>query len=179
MAVFKRNGEYWIDIYVKGKRVRRKIGPDRQIAELVVQDLKVKAAKGEYLGITENRKIRFEVFALKEYLPWCETTKSATTAYAVPSARVPGPVLWWPTHELHQGEGRGGLQDGAQGSGETSHRQPRVGSATVTSTGPSSGSRAPIEAYWATWPAHRPATSGGVPAAMAINERWCTRLTDR
>ena len=59
MAVFEKNGAWWIDTYVKGKRVRRKIGPDKKTAELVEQDLKIKEAKGEYLGIVEARRIRF------------------------------------------------------------------------------------------------------------------------
>ena len=39
MAVFFRNDAWWTDTYVKGKRVRRKIGPDKKTAELVEQDL--------------------------------------------------------------------------------------------------------------------------------------------
>jgi len=78
MAVFFRNGNWWIDTYIKGKRIRRKIGPDKRTAELVEKDLKVKAAKGEYLGIVEERKIRFEDFA-KEFLEWSEANKAPRT----------------------------------------------------------------------------------------------------
>ena len=79
MAVFERNGAWWIDVRIKGRRVRRKIGPDQNVAELVVKDLEVRAAKGEYLGIIEDRKIRFGEFALKEYLPWSQANKAAST----------------------------------------------------------------------------------------------------
>ena len=78
MAVFLKNEAWWIDTYIKGKRIRRKIGPDKETAELVEQDLKVKAAKGEYLGIMEERKIRFEDFAT-DYLEWSKANKAERT----------------------------------------------------------------------------------------------------
>ncbi len=78
MAVFFRNDAWWIDTYIKGKRIRRKIGPDKKTAELVEQDLKLKAARGEHLGIMEERKVRFEDFA-KEYLEWSRANKAERT----------------------------------------------------------------------------------------------------
>ena len=35
MAIREKNGNFWIDTYVKGKRIRRMIGPDKEVAELV------------------------------------------------------------------------------------------------------------------------------------------------
>ena len=78
MAVFLKNEAWWIDTYIKGKRIRRKIGPDKETAELVEKDLKVKAAKGEHLGIMEERKIRFEDFAT-DYLEWSKANKAERT----------------------------------------------------------------------------------------------------
>ena len=70
MAVFKKNGNWWIDTYLNGRRVRRKIGPDKRTAQLTEQDLKVKAAKGEWLGIQDRKKrITFEAFFLKVFMP--------------------------------------------------------------------------------------------------------------
>jgi integrase len=70
MAVFKKNGNLWVDCYLKGKRLRRKVGPDKRTAQLVEKDLKVKAAKGEWLGIQERKKrITFEAFFLKYFVP--------------------------------------------------------------------------------------------------------------
>ena len=74
MAVFLKNEAWWIDTYIKGKRIRRKIGPDKETTELVEKDLQVKAARGEHLGIMEERKIRFEDFA-REYLEWSQANK--------------------------------------------------------------------------------------------------------
>ena len=78
MAVFFRNDAWWIDTYIKGKRIRRKIGPDKETAELVIKDLQLKAARGEHLGIMEERKVRFEDFA-KEYLEWSQANKAVRT----------------------------------------------------------------------------------------------------
>jgi site-specific recombinase XerC len=67
MAVFKKNGNWWIDCYLNGRRVRRKVGPDKRTAQLVEKDLKVKAAKGEWLGIRKAKQITFAAFC-KEFL---------------------------------------------------------------------------------------------------------------
>ena len=69
MAVFKKNGNWWVDIYLQGQRVRRKVGPDKRTAQLVEKDLKVKDAKGEWLGIRPKKRITFGAFYLKVYLP--------------------------------------------------------------------------------------------------------------
>jgi len=67
MAVFKKNGNWWIDCYVEGQRVRRKVGPNKRTAELAEKNLKVRAAKGEWLGIKHIRRITFETFC-QEFL---------------------------------------------------------------------------------------------------------------
>jgi hypothetical protein len=35
MAVFKKQGVYWIDYYVSGRRKRERIGPDKRLAVIV------------------------------------------------------------------------------------------------------------------------------------------------
>ena len=62
MAVFKKNGNWWVDCYVNGQRMRRKVGPDKRTAELAEKDLKVRAAKGEWLGIEQTKRITFAEF---------------------------------------------------------------------------------------------------------------------
>jgi len=80
MGVFKRNGEYWIDFYDgDGRRHRKKIGPQKSIAQLVLNDIKVKKAKGEYLGIVEEKRVLFKDFALKTYIPYARTNLSPRT----------------------------------------------------------------------------------------------------
>ena len=67
MAVFKKNDAWWIDCYLNGQRVRRKVGPDKRTAVLVEKDLKVRAAKGEWLGVQQVKRVTFEAFT-KEFL---------------------------------------------------------------------------------------------------------------
>jgi integrase len=49
MAVFKKQGVYWIDYYVNGRRKRERIGPDKRLAEVVLKKRKVEIAEGKYL----------------------------------------------------------------------------------------------------------------------------------
>jgi hypothetical protein len=49
MSVFKKQGVYWIDYYVNGRRKRERIGPDKKLAETVLQKRKVAIAEGKYL----------------------------------------------------------------------------------------------------------------------------------
>jgi integrase len=66
MAVIKRNGQYWIDYYDgDGRRHRKKIGPQKNVAKNALKDVQVKIAKGEYLGIYEERRTPFKVFGEK------------------------------------------------------------------------------------------------------------------
>ena len=38
MAVFKKQGVYWIDSYVNGHGKRERIGPDKKLAETILQE---------------------------------------------------------------------------------------------------------------------------------------------
>ena len=49
MAVFKKQGVYWIDYYVSGQRKRERIGPDKRLAETVHRKRKVEIAEGRFL----------------------------------------------------------------------------------------------------------------------------------
>ena len=69
MAVFERNGAWWIDCYVDGIRIRRKIGPDKETAELALKDIQVRAAKSKWLGIDDRPSATFNDFC-DEYLKY-------------------------------------------------------------------------------------------------------------
>jgi len=75
MAVFKKGRQWYIDYYVKGVRKRKKIGPSKQVAELALKDVELKIAKGEYLGIYEDKKITLAQFA-EEYLAYARANKA-------------------------------------------------------------------------------------------------------
>jgi integrase len=74
MAIYKKGRHWYIDYYVKGVRKRKKIGPSKQIAELALAQVQVKIAKGEYLGIYEQKKLTLRQFA-PEYLAHSQANK--------------------------------------------------------------------------------------------------------
>jgi hypothetical protein len=49
MAVFKKQGVFWIDYYVNGRRKQERIGPDKHLAEVVLKKRKVEIAEGKFL----------------------------------------------------------------------------------------------------------------------------------
>jgi integrase len=52
-SVYKRGGNWYIDIRIKRRRVRRKVGTSKKLAELALKDAEVKAARHEF-GFTNN-----------------------------------------------------------------------------------------------------------------------------
>jgi hypothetical protein len=45
VRVFKKQGVYWIDYYVSGRRKRERIGPDKRLAETVLRQRTVEIAR--------------------------------------------------------------------------------------------------------------------------------------
>lgn len=78
MGVYKKGRQWYIDYYVRGTRKRKKIGPSKQVAELALKEVELKIAKGDYLGIYEERKLTFRQFA-PEYLAYSQANKSSTS----------------------------------------------------------------------------------------------------
>jgi integrase len=78
MGVFQKNGTWWIDFYHQGQRVRRKVGSSKKLAELALADVRLKAAKNEFLGICEPKRIRFKDFG-EEYLEYSQANKRKAT----------------------------------------------------------------------------------------------------
>ena len=78
MGIFNRGGNWWIDFYHQGKRMRRKVGPSKKLAELALADIQVKQAKNEFLGICEPKRIQFKDFAV-EYLDYSRVNKGKGT----------------------------------------------------------------------------------------------------
>ena len=52
-TIFKRKNVWYLDIRVKGRRIRRRVGRSKRIAELALQDAEVKIARDEF-GFTKN-----------------------------------------------------------------------------------------------------------------------------
>lgn len=75
MAIFKKADNWYIDYYIKGRRKRKKIGHSKKLAEQVLSDVQLKIAKGEYLGIFDEKKVLFEEFT-KKYLDFSKANKA-------------------------------------------------------------------------------------------------------
>ena len=52
-SVYKRRRNWYIDIRFKGRRIRKKVGSSKKLAELALKDAEVKVARDEY-GFTKN-----------------------------------------------------------------------------------------------------------------------------
>lgn len=79
MGVFKRGQDWWIDYYVNGRRKREKIGPNRRLAETVLQKRRVEIAEGKFLDKRKEVKISFEELAYwyqKKYVPGKASARS-------------------------------------------------------------------------------------------------------
>lgn len=47
-AIYKRGKNYYVDVRVGGKRIRKKVGHSLKITELVLKDYEVKIARKEF-----------------------------------------------------------------------------------------------------------------------------------
>ena len=74
----RRQGNWWIDFYHQGKRVRRKVGPSKKVAEMALADVEVKKAKKEFLGVCDPKSILFKDFA-DEYLEYSKANKAKSS----------------------------------------------------------------------------------------------------
>jgi integrase len=85
MGVFRRqypdgrqSKDWYINYRVNGKRYKRRIGPNKKLAEQVLMDIEVKKAKGEHLGSHDEKEIMFVEFA-EEYLRFARGTEAPST----------------------------------------------------------------------------------------------------
>ena len=77
--VYKRGKAWYIDYSsYKGRRIRKRIGKDRKIAELTLHDIELKIERGENLGIHETKKVLLEDFA-EEYLKFAKANKAESS----------------------------------------------------------------------------------------------------
>jgi len=75
MGVYKKGKNWYIDYYLKGRRKRRKIGTSKKLAQQVLNDVHLKIAKGEYLGVYDKKKVLFEELA-QQYLVFSKANKA-------------------------------------------------------------------------------------------------------
>lgn len=67
MAIYRKDGNWYIDYYANGRRKREKIGTSKVLAETVLRKRKVEIAEGKFLDVRKEQKIKFEDFS-EEYL---------------------------------------------------------------------------------------------------------------
>lgn len=63
MGIYKKDGNWYIDYYVMGRRQREKIGTNRRLAKTVLHKRKVEIAENKFLDIRKQKKVKFEEFA--------------------------------------------------------------------------------------------------------------------
>ena len=71
----RKQGNWWIDFYHQGKRIRRKVGPSKKVAEMALADVQVKKAKKNSWVYANPRAILFKDFAA-EYLEYSKANKA-------------------------------------------------------------------------------------------------------
>jgi len=63
MALYRRNGKWWIDYRVEGRRKRECIGSSKKLAETVLAKRMTQIAENKFLDIKKESNIRFSQFA--------------------------------------------------------------------------------------------------------------------
>jgi len=75
-TVYKRGSNWYIDLYARGRRIRKRVGKSKKIAELALKDAEVKAARDEF-GFTKN-DISIEKF-FDKFLEYSQANHSERT----------------------------------------------------------------------------------------------------
>jgi integrase len=74
MAVFEKNGKWYIDYYCKGKRIRERVGAGKKLAKAALEARKGEIAQGRF-GLSQSKKrVKFEEFS-KDYLAFSKSYK--------------------------------------------------------------------------------------------------------
>jgi hypothetical protein len=63
MGVFKKGDNWYMDYRIQGRRIRKKIGSNKKLAENVLHKKKTEIAENRFLDVRKNEKIRFKDFA--------------------------------------------------------------------------------------------------------------------
>jgi len=67
MAVFSKNGNWYIDYWFNGRRVKKMIGKNKALAESVLRKIQTDIVEKKYLDIRGSERIKFKDFS-EEYL---------------------------------------------------------------------------------------------------------------
>lgn len=75
MRTYQRKGVWCIDYSFNGKRVRKRVGTSKKMAELALKEVELKIVKAQHLGIVEPEKLLFEKLCEK-YLDFAKANKA-------------------------------------------------------------------------------------------------------
>jgi site-specific recombinase XerD len=75
-SIYKRGNVWYVDVRARGKRIRKRVGPSKKIAELALKDAEVKIARDEF-GFANN-DIPIDKF-LERFLGYSMTNNSPAT----------------------------------------------------------------------------------------------------
>ncbi len=64
MGIYRRkSGDYYIDFYFQGRRYRERVGPNKTLAQAVLNKRKVEIAEKRYLSVKEKQTVSFETLS--------------------------------------------------------------------------------------------------------------------
>ncbi len=63
MGMMKKGENWVIDYYVRGRRKRETVGPNKALAENILRKRKVEIAENRYLDVKKREKLKFKDFA--------------------------------------------------------------------------------------------------------------------
>ena len=95
MSVFKKRGNWYIDYYFQGRRIREKIGQSKTLAEHALMKKKVEIAEGKFLDIKKKSKIKFENFSDEFYKLHCEPNHKEASKWAGSNLKVLKKIFFW------------------------------------------------------------------------------------
>jgi hypothetical protein len=75
-TIYKRGRVWCLDVYAGGRRIRKRVGPSKKIAELALKDAEVKIARDEF-GFAKN-DISIEAF-MEKFLEYSQANHSPAT----------------------------------------------------------------------------------------------------
>lgn len=77
MGVVHKRGNWWLDFRYEGRRYRKKVGPNKALADLAWAKKQTEIAENKFLDIKREQKIKFEVFADEYFDLHCKVNHSS------------------------------------------------------------------------------------------------------
>ena len=75
-SIYKRGRTWYLDYRAGGRRVRKRVGPSKEVAELTLKNIEVKIAQNELTVVRDDKSV--DAF-LSEFAEYCATNASAGT----------------------------------------------------------------------------------------------------